>query len=248
MIFTAPARPVSRLRVLLGALVFLGAIAGVIAVSELLRHPPADVDRAVPPSEGDFRDEIICPDDVPSDDESDTRGEAGPPVSVSTANLYDCPAVYDGRVVRYAGEVVGALLHRSDGAWTQLNDDLYAGALGPLPTHRDYRGANAGVGVYLPADIVGRVETVGGPRARGDVLVIVGTFHRVDPVSREVAVIRADTAMVERRGHRVDQEPLRNRRIIGILLALAAAGVTAAHRMAIRRAPLRDVPDTRDRQ
>lgn len=243
MIFTAPSRPVSRLRVCLGALVFVGAIVGVIAVSELLRPPPADVDGAVPPSEGDIRDELVCPPDLPSDDEPDAEEEVGAPVSVSSENLYDCPAVYDGRVVRYEGEVVGALLHRSDGAWTQLNDDLYAGVLGPLPTHRDYRGANAGVGVFLPADIADRVATVGGPRARGDVLVIVGTFHRIDPDSREAAVIRADTATIARRGRPVDQEPLRDRQVVGIVLALVAAGLTTAHRIATRRAPLRELPE-----
>lgn len=248
MTFAAPSRPVSRLRVLLGTLVFLGAVGGVIAVSELLRPAPVEVDSGVPPSEGDIRDELVCPPDLPADSESDTPRDAGPAVSVTSEDLYDCPAFYDGRVVRYAGEVVGALLQRADGAWTQLNDDLYAGALGPLPTHRDYRGANAGVGVFLPPDIAGRVQTVGGPRARGDVLEIVGTFHRMDPDSREAAVIRADTATVERRGQRVDHEPLGDRRIVGIVLALTAAALTTAHRIATRREPLRDLPDTRHGQ
>lgn len=246
MIFAAPTRAVSRLRVLLGALVFLGALGGVIAVSELLRPAPVAVDRTVPPSEGDIRDEVVCPTDLPPDGDSDAPRRAGPPVSVTSTQLYDCPTVYDGRSVRYTGEVVGALLQRSDGAWTQLNDDLYGGALGPLPTHRDYRGANAGVGVFLPPDIAGRVQTVGGPRARGDVLVIVGTFHRVDPDSREAAVIRADTATVERRGRPIDHEPLRDRRIVGIVLALAAAALTTAHRIETRREPLRELPDSHD--
>lgn len=247
MIFTAPVRPVSRLRVLVGALLLLGAIVGIIAVGETLRHPPGDVEGAVPPEEGDFRDELVCPTDLPPDDESGPQSEGGPAVSVTSGDLHDCPSVYDGRAVRYEGEVVGALLRRSDGAWTQLNDDPYAGALGPLPLHRDYRGANAGVGVFLPAALVDRVEVVGGPRARGDVLTIVGTFHRVDPRSREVAVIRAHTATVSRRGRPFDEDPLRGRQVVGIVLALAAAGVTAAHRMAIRRAPLRQELDPGER-
>lgn len=247
MIFTAPVRPVSRLRVFLGALVFLGSLVGIIAGSELLRYPPGDVDGTVPPSEGDIRDELVCPPALPPDDELEADPRTDPTVTVSSEDLYDCPSVYDGRSVRYEGEVVGALLHRSDGAWTQLNDDLYAGALGPLPLHRDYRGANAGVGVFLPAALADRVETVGGPRARGDVLTVVGTFHRVDPDSREVAVIRAETASVARAGEPFDHDPLPDRRLVGIVLALAAVGVTTAHRMAISRVPLRELrrPDGR---
>jgi hypothetical protein len=242
VIFAAPTRPVSRLRVLLGALALFGTLAGVIALSELLRHPPADIDAAIAPDAGDIRDEVVCPRVPPEEDPApealDGHRDAGPVVDVTSEDLYDCPAVYEGRLVRYEGEVVGALMHRGDGAWTQLNDDLYAGELGPLPTHRGYQGANAGVGVFLPSGLTEEVQTVGGPRARGDVLVVVGIFHRVDPDSREVAIIRADTVAIAGRGQPVDHAPLRDRQITGILLALAAAGLTTAHRIATRGSPL----------
>ncbi|HVM14882.1 MAG TPA: hypothetical protein VM287_11215 [Egibacteraceae bacterium] len=240
--FTAPSRPVSRFRMLLGTLALLGALAGVVGLSELLRHPHGDVGTAIPAAEGDFRDEIVCPDHPAPEEEVDGERATGPAVPVSSVDLYDCPTLYDGLLVHYQGEVVGALMHRDEGAWTQLNDDLYAGAAGPLPAHREYRGANAGVGVLLPADVAEQVQTVGGPRARGDVLSIVGTFHRVDPQSRESAVIRAEAGRVERLGRPIDHEPLGVRRIVGILLALAAAAMTAAHHISIRREPLREIP------
>lgn len=222
--------PVTRFRVLVGALILVGALTAVVGLSEALRHPAADVPVDVAPDQGDVRDDVICPGPLAREAEQER-----PPAPVTSGELYDCPASYDGQLVRYEGEVVGALMSRRNGAWTQLNDDHYAGDLGPLPTHRNYRGANSGVGVFLPPELTDQVRTVGGPNARGDVLAVVGTFHRVDPESQEVAVIRADSATVARPGEPLDHPPLHARRVIGVLLALAAAGVTAAERITAPR-------------
>ncbi|HVL97950.1 MAG TPA: hypothetical protein VM324_01485 [Egibacteraceae bacterium] len=219
MSLQAPARAVSRLGVLGGALVLVALLAGVVGVAEALRHPHADVQTATLAEMGDVRDEVVCPDAPAAADDG--------AVAVGSGELHDCPALYDGLRVRYEGEVVGALLSRRGVAWTQLNDDDYAGVLGPLPAHRVYRGSNAGVGVLLPTGVAEVVEWVGGPAARGDVLVVTGTFHRVDPASREVAVIRADSAVTSRPGGPAPAEPLPARRVLGIVLGIAAAGVTA---------------------
>lgn len=222
---STPARPVSRLRVLVGALLLTGALGGVVVLSQVLRHPPADTPADVEADEGDIREEVDCP--GPLALEAD---QPRPPVPVTSGDLYECPGTYDGQPVRFEGEVVGAVMSRRDGTWTQLNDDLYAGDLGPLPAHRDFRGANAGVGVILPRGLAEQVQTVGGPTARGDVLAIVGTFHRIDGDSREAAIIRADGGTVTRAGEPVDHPPLRHRQVIGVVLALAAVGVTVAER------------------
>lgn len=211
--------PINRPRVLLGTLCVLALLVGVVMIAEVLRHPPAVTPGPLEADAGDVRDEISCP---------GTSPRSGP--MVSSDELNDCPADYDGRAVVYEGEVVGALLTRRDGAWVQLNDDVYAGDLGPLPAHRDFRGGNAGIGVFLPAGLVDMVEMVGGPAARGDVLRITGVFHRVDPASGEVAVIRANGAEVRSRGAPIVHEPLRDRRIVGGILALLAAAVTVVFR------------------
>lgn len=232
MTVPAPPHPVGRVRVLLGTLVAVGALAGVVVGAEALRHPHPETDPDVELEESDPRDELVCPDLGGSADDD-------PPVeTVTSTDLYDCPATYDGRRVRYEGEVVGALLHRGDGAWAQLNDDPYAGELGPLPAHRRYPGGNAGVGVHLPAAVAGEVDHIGGPDVRGDVLAVTGTFHRVDPATRESAVIRADTGVVERSGHPIEHEPLRDRQVVGALLAAAAVAVTVGHSAAARRREL----------
>jgi hypothetical protein len=218
-------RPVSRLGVLGGALVLLAVLAGVAALAEALRHPPTVAPVELPEEDGDPRDEVVCP--APPDPE-------GAPPRVSSNDLYECPHVYDGRAVRYEGEVVGALLRRAEGTWTQLNDDVYAGDLGPLPAHREFRGGNAGVGVLLPHALARGVEWVGGPNARGDVLTVVGTFHLSDPASREVAVIRATEGHVARAGSPIEHAPLSDRRFAGLVLAAAAGIMLLVARYAAR--------------
>lgn len=215
---------------LLAAAALLALLAGVVTTAELLRHPPAAGPPAPAPDAGDVRDEVECGGRVPSQ-----RGAPAPAaLRVSSADVHDCPTVYDQRAVIYEGEAVGALLDRRDGAWIQLNDDAYGGVLTPLPAHRYFRGANSGVGVFLPPELVDLVDTVGGPRARGDILRVTGTFHRVDPASGEVGVVRADQAVLVSPGTTTDQQPLRARRIVGSLLALVAAAMTVAFRRSSR--------------
>lgn len=230
---TNPHRAVSPPRMLLATACLLAMLAGVVIAAEALRHPPADAPGPPAPEGGDVRDEVVCDPRLPRPRGAPARA----PIRVSSADLHDCPSVHDRRAVVYEGEAVGALLTRRDGAWLQLNDDAYGGVLTPLPAHRDFRGANSGVGVFLAGDLADLVDTVGGPRARGDVLWVTGSFHRVDPTSGEVAVIRADQAVVVSRGAPTDQPPLRARRIVGALLSLVAVGMAVVFRRGSRRWP-----------
>jgi hypothetical protein len=213
---SAPTRvyPVPRQRVLGAALVLLAVLAGVAGLANALRHPPAVSPVADPYEPADPRDEVECP-PAPS------RAEA--PVTVSASELYNCPHAFDGLPVRYEGEVVGAVLLRPDGAWVQLNDDAYAGDLGPLPAHRQFRGSNSGVGVHLPRHLAEDIASVGGPHTRGDRLAVTGTYRLSDTASGEVSIIRAQTAEIVRPGGPVSREPLRNRRGAGMILFLLAA-------------------------
>ena len=126
---------------------------------------------------------------------------------------------------------------RADGAWVQLNDDVYADdARGPLPAHRDYAGGNAGVGVFIPTGLAEDVETVGGPQFRGDVLEVTGEFRRIDHERREVAVIIAADGEVVQRGRPIRNPVLPERRGIALALAVLAGAVAAMERIvALRR-------------
>ena len=229
-------KPVRRGRVLIGGLGLLTLLGAVVTIGQVLRHPDLPTGVSEAQLEGsDPRDDTDCPEPLPREGQArDEQTRATTTLDVSSNNLYDCPQFYDGQRVRYRGEVVGALLYRDIGVWVQLNDDVYAELIGPLPAHRDYRGGNAGVGVLLPTQLAARVEFVGGPQTRGDVMEIEGTFNRVDP-SGEVAVIRADTAMLTTSGEPFPDPLLPDRRAAAIVAFLLAIGLVVAERVVARR-------------
>lgn len=229
--------PVPRSLVLLGLAASFVALFGLAALTDLLRHPLPDPPPSSPDDAPAFdpRTEVECIDPEPR--EGQEREERTEPrvVQASSGELYDCPQTFDDQVVSFRGEVVGALLRRGDGVWAQLNDDVYGLELGPLPSHRDFRGGNAGVGVLLPPELATQIEVIGGPAWEGDVVQVTGVFHRVDEPSGEVAIIRASSGEVVRRGQPFDDPPLRDRQIVAGLLAVTVAILTVLERLAARR-------------
>lgn len=233
-------RPIPKRRTTLASVLALALLlVGMLALVNLLRHPfPGGQVTLPPPVTDDPRAEIDCPTTVPvegSERAAPEAGPGGPPELVSSNALYDCPEAWHGRRVVYRGEAVGAVLRRDAGAWVQLNDDIYAGDLGPLPAHRDFRGGNAGVGVLIPLELADGIERVGGPRDRGDIVEVTGVFQRVDPVSREVAVILAEGGDVVARGAPVSDPVLVDRAVAAVVLALLAAALAVAERVSARR-------------
>ena len=234
---TGPRRPPSRLVSLLGVLAVALLLIGLLQVANLMRHPMPDDMPPVPELDADAADprtEIDCPD--PPQEAADDETRAATPPLMTSNELLDCPRSWDGQTIRYRGEAVGAVLQRADGAWVQLNDDIYAQTRGPLPTHRDYAGGNAGLGAFIPLELAERIGRVGGPRFRGDVLEIEGQFRRVDGERREAAVIVAHTGIVAGEGRPIEDPVLPERRVIALVLVLlAAATVTGERLVAARR-------------
>lgn len=236
-------QPVSRGRVAVFGLAAIAVVVGLVAGLEQLRHPHpvgGPVENTLTEPGGDPRIPVRCPEPPPREDEPAEDTEESPPEPpagpVTSSELYDCPTNFDGRVVRYRGEAVGAILRRADGAWLQLNDDVYAGDAGPLPAHRDFRGGNAGVGVFVPHDVADQIVWVGGPRARGDILEVVGRFYRVD-ASSEVAVIHVTTGEVVENGFGRTEEPLVGRQVAALSAALVAMALLTVQIRRARRLP-----------
>lgn len=237
-----PARvPVQRRKVLVSFLLLILVIAGIVAGAEALRYPhPSTASPTAPTAQAepaaDPRTIVECGPPLPREGQERVATSATAPAQqVTSSQLYDCPQQFDGARVHYRGEVVGAVLRRPGGAWVHLNDDIYAHVSGPLPTHRVYRGGNAGVGVFISADMARSISAVGGPAMRGDVLDIVGRFHRVDPTTGEIAVIHASSAT------RTPGEPLTRpllplRRTVAIVLAVLTVAVLVIERRAAARA------------
>lgn len=212
------------------------AVGAIIGLAEMLRHPATE-EAHLDPVDDDPRVEFDCDRVSESSSRDLDGGGVGPArgsVAVDSDDLYECPRVYDGARVRYEGEVVGALLPRGAHTWAQLNDDVYATELGALPAHRTFRGGNASVGVALPAEIAADIVHVGGPDDHGDTVAVTGVFHREHDETGEVAIIVAEQAAVVSSGEPVDHVRLGDRRVAGILLAVAAVAVAGAERLTRR--------------
>ncbi|AXV08533.1 hypothetical protein DVS28_a3861 [Euzebya pacifica] len=228
-------RPTPRREVALWVLVALAAVAAMVGLGEALRHdhPAAGVQTPELTEEIDpLREDVPC--ELPAGREGADRPVvvAAPelPQLVNSNELYDCPATWDGRRVRYVGEVVGAVLERRDGAWVQLNDDVYADGVGPLPTHRDFRGGNAGIGVRMTRDQAARIDNVGGATQRGDLVEVVAEFRRVDPETAEVAILHVETMRILRRGEPFDVPDAPARPAVALVAALGALTIVVIER------------------
>ena len=149
-----------------------------------------------------------------------------PPAAVSSAELLDCPERYDGRRVRFDGEVVGAVLQRGDRAWLQLNDDAYGTQVGALPASGVLAGGNAGIAVSVPVDAVDGIAFVGGNRAQGDLLAVEGVFRLADPDDGGGTTIAADAVRVEGPGRRFDRPVPTTRLAVAAAVGAVAVALT----------------------
>jgi len=121
----------------------------------------------------------------------DLRAQVRAEGRLTSSIVFACPRLLDGRQVVYIGEVVGDVLRRSGGAWVLVNDDAYALEVGPLGPHRERRGFNSGLAVWLPD---GQHEQLGAPGRhghRGDVVRVEGVLHRADPADGGGITVRA---------------------------------------------------------
>jgi hypothetical protein len=225
-------RPAKRL-LILPALLLALLIAGLHQVDAL--HPrPLDPALHVEPPEEIASLPVRC---ERTDPASVTR--AAPPLPmegrVSSALVLACPEAYDGHRVRYAGELIGDLLHRDGGAWVLVNDDDYALEVGPLPGHRDLRGTNSGLTVWLPDPLLDAVTGLGRPNQRGDVVEVTGVVVRADPADGEGLTLRADALRLVAPTRTV-HEPLDLPQLwFALGASLLAAGLWVVRRRAERR-------------
>ncbi len=79
---------------------------------------------------------------------------------VSSTELINNAKLYDGKVIVYAGEVIGETMRRADYAWLNVND-----------------GRNA-IGIWLPASLVKYIAFGGTYKSIGDSIETTGIFHR----------------------------------------------------------------------
>lgn len=155
---------------------------------------------------------------------------------VQSSQVFRCPAAFEDMPVTFAGEVVGELLPRAGGAWAQINDDAYALEVGPLVGHRELHGFNSGLAVWLPDGLHERVDTVGRPARRGDVVLVRGTIHRTDSEDGGGLTLRADDLAIVDAGFTIDDPLHVPQLIVAIVLGLLATAAMVWSRIAARRA------------
>lgn len=85
------------------------------------------------------------------------------PASVTSTDLLEDPARYDGKIVRYAGEIIGDRMRRQDGTWLNVSD-----------------GTNA-IGVFVPSAFSVEGLRTGDYQHVGDRVEVTGTFRRACP-------------------------------------------------------------------
>jgi hypothetical protein len=115
---------------------------------------------------------------------------------VTSAIVVACPRLLDGRDVVHVGEVVGDVLRRSGGAWVLVTDDAYALEVGPLGAHREQRGFNSGLSVWLPEGLHEQLGRPGRFGRRGDIVLLEGVLLRADPADGGGITLRASTLEV----------------------------------------------------
>lgn len=155
---------------------------------------------------------------------------------VSSTQVFACPSAFDGRRVTYVGEAIGDLLVRRDGAWLQVNDDVYALEVGPLVGHREQGGFNTGMSVWLPDGLHERVQGLGRPDQRGDVILVRGTLHRADPNDGGGTTVRAEELEILAEALPIDDPLHVPQLIVAIVLAVLALASVLWSRRSARRA------------
>ena len=136
---------------------------------------------------------ITCERTLPGAPETKEEIERiGPIGRARSSEVKECPAAFDGQVVEYVGEVIGAVLRRDGGAWALVNDDDYALEVGPLSAgHRNFSGYNTGLSVWLPDPIPTLVP--GRSDRRGTIIRTRGVVRRSDPADGGGLTLRALT-------------------------------------------------------
>jgi hypothetical protein len=93
--------------------------------------------------------------------------------AVSISNCYAQPSTsldlinnakqYDGKTISYKGEAIGDVMIRGDHAWLHVNDGSIA------------------IGIWAPKTMVQDIGYIGDYHKKGDIVEVVGTFHRACP-------------------------------------------------------------------
>lgn len=155
---------------------------------------------------------------------------------VISTEVVECPTNFDRHHVEFAGEVVGDVLDREDGAWVLMNDDAYGLERGPLQSHGRYAGGNTGLAVWLPGGFADLPDEPGRYGVRGDILRVTGVILRNDPADGGGLTLRATDAQIVAEAEHVRPPVDVTQAIVAAVLVVMAIALSVANRIVRRRA------------
>jgi len=129
------------------------------------------------------------------------------PTAVTSTDMIDQAGALDGQTVTFSGEVIGDIMRRGDYTWINVSD-----------------GSNA-IGIWIPTDGLGDVQTAGRYADHGDEVRITGIFHRACREHGGDLDIHATQLALLSKGFETTHavEPIRV--VLAAILTLAAVGV-----------------------
>lgn len=140
--------------------------------------------------------------------------------ALSSVELIEHPAQWDGRVIVFTGEAVGEAMLRGDEAWLHLNDDAYAD--GSIAAGAEPQGYNSGMAVVADAEDAAAITVFGDYRNQGDVVEVSGVFNAACPEHGGDMDIHATGLRIVDRGMPIVR-PVDSTRIVTLGVTLAAA-------------------------
>lgn len=139
---------------------------------------------------------------------------------VSSIELIEHPAQWDGRVIVFTGEAVGEEMVRGDEVWLHLNDDAYVDA--SIAAGAEPQGYNSGMAVVADAEDAAVVTVFGDYRHQGDVVEATGVFNAACPEHGGDMDIHVTGLRIVDRGVPI-AHPVDSTRIVTLGVTLATA-------------------------
>jgi hypothetical protein len=154
---------------------------------------------------------------------------------VTTQDLIDNMAQYDGQEVTISGEAIGDLMQRGDYGWITVNDDPYS--VKSIEEGGSLEGvSNAGIGVWAPMNEIGDIHILGGYKNKGDTVRVTGIFNRVCHEHGGDTDIHAESVVVIEQGYAFSHPFKYWLLVLSLILAGIIAILWNIRRLRIRQA------------
>ena len=142
---------------------------------------------------------------------------------IPVSEVIEMAAELAGDELTVEGELVGDYGNRNDGStWSQLNGDVYVEE--PIAEGGTPIGANIGIGVRIPTDLMAGLDPPGGYRNRGPVVRLTGTWMYHDPQRQGESYLQVESLSIVEPGRRLDGTINWITSLVGALL-IAGAGI-----------------------